>query len=60
MMEDRIVNVLSQFPNMTYEELAKTLSVSRASIARTMKKMIDSNRVERSGSKKTGGWKILR
>lgn len=53
-LEDRIISILAQFPDMTYENLAESLSVGRATIARTMKKMIGDGLVERSGSKKTG------
>lgn len=59
-LEDRIISILTQFPDMTYENLAESLSVGRATIARTMKKMIGNGIVERSGSKKTGEWKILK
>lgn len=59
-MEERIITILSESPNMTYEELAKSLSVGRATIARMMKKMIDNGLIERSGSKKTGEWRVLK
>lgn len=59
-MEKCIISILSESPNMTYEELAKSLSVGRATIARMMKKMIDNGLIERSGSKKTGEWRVLK
>lgn len=59
-LEERILQVLSKNPDMTYEGLASLFSVGRATIARTIKKMIENGLVERTGSKKTGAWKILK
>ena len=59
-LEDQILQVLSKTPDMTYEELASSLSVGRATVARTIKKMIANGFVERTGSKKTGAWKVLK
>lgn len=55
-----IVSLLSQFPDMTYGDLVESLSVSRATVIRNMKKMIDNGLVERVGSKKTGKRKLLK
>ncbi len=35
-LEDRIISILTQFPDMPYEDLAESLSVGRATIARTV------------------------
>ena len=59
-VEDRIVSLLSQFPDLTYGDLAESLSVSRATVIRNMKKMIDNGLVERVRSKKTGKRKLLK
>lgn len=58
--EDRILHALSKSPDITYEELASLLSVGRATIARTIKRMIEKGLVERTGSRKTGVWKVLK
>ena len=57
---DQIRQVLSKTPDMTYEGLASLFSAGRATIARTIKKMIENGLVERTGSKKTGEWKVLK
>ena len=41
---------------MTYEDLAESLSAGRATIARTMKRVIGDGLAERSGSKKLEGF----
>ena len=60
LISDRIISIFSESPNMIYEELAKSLSVGRATIARMMKNMMDNGLIERSGSKKTEERRVLR
>ena len=59
-IEDQILQVLAKTPDITYEGIATSLSVGRATVARTIKKMIENGLVERTGSKKTGAWKVLK
>lgn len=59
-LEDQIRQVLSKTPDMPYEGLASLFSVGSTTIARSIKKMIENELVERTGSKKTGEWKVLK
>ena len=59
-IEDQILQVLAKTPDVTYEGIATSLSVGRATVARTIKKMIENGLIERTGSKKTGAWKVLK
>ena len=53
-----IIDLISQFKNITQEELASKLNVSRYTIMRDLKSLEEKNIVSRDGSNKTGVWKI--
>ena len=54
---ERILGLLRENPRMTQAKLADEIGVSRATIQRAMKEMVDSNQIVRIGSTR-GYWKI--
>ena len=53
-----LVDLINQFKNITQEELASKLNVSRYTIMRDLKSLEEKNIVSRDGSNKTGYWKV--
>lgn len=58
-IEQEIINIIIESPNITQTDIAKKLKVSRQSIATNIKQLKDINVIERVGSNKKGYWKIL-
>lgn len=54
---ERILDLLRENPRMTQAKLADEIGVSRATIQRAMKEMVESNQIVRIGSTR-GYWKI--
>ncbi len=54
-----IIELILEYKNITQEELASKLTVSRYTIIRDLKVLEDKKIVARHGSNKTGNWKIL-
>ena len=57
-MEGRLLSGLKQNPYITQTDLAKELSLSRRTVQRMMKKLMDDGKIKRVGSTRTGYWKI--
>ena len=57
-MENNLLSILKQNPNITQTELAKELSLSRRTIQRMMRKLMNAHRIKRVGSTRTGHWEI--
>lgn len=55
----KIINLMKQDRNITQDDLAKNIGVSRSTIARQIKLLIEENKIKRSGSKKNGYWEII-
>ena len=53
-----VTNLLKFDPTLSYEELAQKLSISRKSISEKIKKLKDTNKIDRLGSDKFGSWTI--
>ncbi len=53
-----ILNLMSKNINITQEQLADALCVTRRTIVRNFKYLTDNHLIERIGSKKTGYWKL--
>ncbi len=55
----RLIAIIQENPEYTYEQYAEQLSVSRATIARYIKKLSENKRIHRIGSDKDGYWEFL-
>ena len=57
-LEERLLRALRENPQITQQELMKSLSVSRATIQRMIKSLSESGVIERIGGKRYGHWKV--
>lgn len=55
----RLLTVIQEHPDYTYEQYAALLGVSRATIARNIKKLSEAGYINRVGADKDGHWKTL-
>ena len=58
-VQNDILKIIAERPNITQKELADLINKSERSIKTIMTAMQEQNLIARSGSKKTGYWKIL-
>ena len=58
-LQQEIVNIILEKPNVTQTDIAKKIKVSRQSIATNIKELKENAVIERVGSNKKGYWKIL-
>ena len=56
---DRVKLNLKADPFITMDELANILRVSRRTVSNELKRLSDSNQIQRVGSRKTGHWKVI-
>lgn len=54
--EKLLLSLFTQNPAVTQKGVTETTGLSRATVQRTIKKLADMGRLERSGSKKYGSW----
>lgn len=54
--EKLLLSLFTQNPALTQKGVTETTGLSRATVQRTIKKLSDMGRLERSGSKKYGYW----
>lgn len=54
--EKLLLSIFTQNPALTQKGVTETTGLSRATVQRTIKKLADMGRLERSGSKKYGSW----
>lgn len=57
-MEGRLLLGLKQNPYITQTDLAKELSLSRRTVQRIMKELMNDGKIKRVGSTRTGHWEI--
>ncbi len=57
-LEKKLVMLLKNDPYLTQKEMFEQLSVSRATIQRLVKKLVDKKIMERKGGKRYGHWEI--
>ena len=57
-MEGRLLSGLKQNPYITQTDLAKELSLSRRTVQRIMKELMNNGKIQRVGSTRTGHWEI--
>ena len=55
-----IMDMINQYKNITQEELASKLNVSRYTIIRELKLLEEKGSVSRKGSNKSGYWKVIK
>jgi ATP-dependent DNA helicase RecG len=55
-----LLQCLADDPNLTFDELATSLSVDRSTVRRNMRKLQDAGFIRRVGSDKIGHWEIIR
>lgn len=58
-IDDKILYLIKQNPNITQMKMCEIIGVGRTAITNHIKKMKDTNIVERVGSDRNGYWKIL-
>ena len=51
-----LLDILRNNPTITQKEIVESASLSRSTVQRTVKELIEMGRLERVGSKKTGSW----
>lgn len=54
--EKLLLSIFTQNPALTQKGVTETTGLCRATVQRTIKKLADMGRLERSGSKKYGSW----
>lgn len=58
--EEKIINLIKMNPNITQNEMAEKLGLTRDGISYNIKNLKDKKIIKRIGSPKTGTWKILK
>ena len=58
-IDDKILYLIKQNPNITQMKMCVIIGVGRTAITNHIKKMKDTNIIERVGSDRNGYWKIL-
>ncbi len=58
-IQNSILKLIMDKPNITQPELAKLLGVTTKTISRNFKFLLDNNYIERIGANKNGYWKII-
>lgn len=53
-----LLAIIKEHPDYTYEQYATQLGVGRATIARNIKKLVETKHISRTGSDKAGYWTI--
>lgn len=56
--ESRLLAIIKEHPEYTYEQFAQALNVGRATIARLIKRL-NGSEIRRVGSDKTGHWEVM-
>lgn len=56
---DKIIALMEGNPSITYEDLMKSLSMSKGGIEYAVRALKKSGRIERIGSDKGGTWKVI-
>ncbi|HPM01952.1 MAG TPA: winged helix-turn-helix transcriptional regulator [Candidatus Cloacimonadota bacterium] len=54
----KIIDIIKNDPNASYEKLAEQIQVSKATIKRILQKMKNVNLIVRQGAKKGGYWSV--
>lgn len=54
--QGKLVGIIKEHPEYTYEQYANALGVGRATVARIIKRLVVSGIIKHIGSDKTGHW----
>lgn len=57
-LEEKILHIMRNTPNCTYDSLAESLEISRSTVKRAVKNLVDKGIIERKGGKRFGYWKV--
>ena len=57
-IETVLIEILRKNPNSTYDNLAKQMDISRSTVKRTIKTLVENQQIERIGGRRYGYWKI--
>jgi len=55
----QILQLLSENPNATYDDIVKNLGLKKRTVAREIKMLRDNGSIKRIGSDKTGYWEVI-
>ena len=58
-IKTNIMKLLTSSPNITYDDIAQNIGISRATVARTIKELKNDNLIHRVGTDKKGYWEII-
>jgi ATP-dependent DNA helicase RecG len=56
---DKICAQLKVNPNLSYDEIAEKLSISRRTVSRDMKELQESGKIKRVGNNRNGYWEVV-
>lgn len=57
-IETVLIEILRKNPNSTYDNLAKQMDISRSTVKRTIKTLVENQQIEHIGGRRYGYWKI--
>jgi ATP-dependent DNA helicase RecG len=57
-LEEKMLAFVQNMPKSTYDLVAESLGVSRSTVKRTMKSLMEQGKVERIGGKRYGHWEV--
>lgn len=57
-LEDRVFAILKENPKAKQMDLINELNLSRATVQRTMKVLVEKGKIKRKGGKRYGYWEI--
>ena len=57
--QDKILKAIEKNPNITQEELAEIIGITRKSIISNMKKLQENGLIKRIGADKNGYWQVI-
>lgn len=58
-LEERVLLIIRENGRISIDQLAKDLGISRSTVKRVISKLRQQNRVTRTGSNRSGEWKVL-
>lgn len=57
--EEKVLNILKEFPNITLQEVANKIGKSLRTVKMSVKYLQEQGRLERIGGKKAGSWRVV-
>ena len=59
-VQKRVKDIIRRVPAATYQYIAEKSGVSRATVARAIKHMVEAGEIKREGTDRKGSWRILK